>query len=198
MYLQIHNCYICQLKLSLSLHTNLIEVAATLKMRQNVMNKELKKFIATEFKSMARIQDAKTVVVTAPDGEQFQLMCSVGKYLDEDYRKYELHLIEWIFDKCFSDDKEQMTNSIWRESILNGVSFLGMSCGDRQGERSRIGTRIRQIREERGIEARDLAKLAGVDAANLSRIENGKYSVGLDILSKVATALGKKVDFVDL
>ena len=97
-----------------------------------------------------------------------------------------------------SDDKEQMLNSIWRESILNGVSFLGMSSGDRQGERLRIGTRIHQIREERGIEARDLAKLAGVDAANLSRIENGKYSVGLDILSKVAAALGKKIDFVDL
>lgn len=180
------------------MHTNSIEVAATLKIRQNIMNKELKKFMATEFKSMARIQDSKTVVVTAPDGEQFQLMCSVGKYLDEDYRKYELHLIEWIFDKCFSDDKEQMLNSIWRESILNGVSFLGMSSGDRQGERLRIGTRIHQIREERGIEARDLAKLAGVDAANLSRIENGKYSVGLDILSKVAAALGKKIDFVDL
>ena len=87
------------------MHTNSIEVAATLKMRQNIMKKELKKFMATEFKSMARIQDSKTVVVTAPDGEQFQLMCSIGKYLDEDYRKYELHLIEWIFDKCFSDDR---------------------------------------------------------------------------------------------
>lgn len=162
------------------------------------MNKVLKKFMTTDFRSIARIQDNKTVVVTAPDGEQFQLMCSVGKYLDEDYRKYELHLIEWIFDKCFSDDKEQMVNAIWRESMLNGVSFIGMSSGDRQSERVRIGTRIRQIREERGIEARDLAKLAGIDAANLSRIENGKYSVGLDILSKVAASLGKKIDFVDL
>lgn len=51
---------------------------------------------------------------------------------------------------------------------------------------------------DRGMEARDLARLAGVDAANLCRIENGKYSVGLDILSKIAAALGKKIDFVDL
>ncbi len=35
--------------------------------------------MTTEFKSVARIQDSKTVVVTAPDGEQFQLMCSVGE-----------------------------------------------------------------------------------------------------------------------
>lgn len=46
--------------------------------------------------------------------------------------------------------------------------------------------------------ARELAKLAGIDAANLSRIEKGKYSVGIDILSKIAAALGKKIDFVDL
>ena len=48
------------------------------------------------------------------------------------------------------------------------------------------------------MEARDFARLAGIDAANLSRIEKGKYSVGLDILSKIAAALGKKIDFVDL
>lgn len=78
------------------------------------------------------------------------------------------------------------------------MAFLGISSGDRQGERIRIGGRIRQIREERNVEARELAKLAGIDAANLSRIEKGKYSVGIDILSKIAAALGKKIDFVDL
>lgn len=154
--------------------------------------------MVTECKSKARIVDSKIVEVTAPDGESFQIICSIGKYLDEDHQKYELHLIEWIFDKSFSEDKEHMTNSIWREATLNGISFLGISSGTRHGERTRIGRRIRQIREERGIEARDLAKLAGIDAANLSRIENGKYSVGLDILSKVAAAFGKKLDFIDL
>ena len=73
-----------------------------------------------------------------------------------------------------------------------------MGFGDRQQERARIGARIRQIRIDRGIEARDLAKLAGIDAANLSRIENGKYSVGIDILSKIAASLGKKIDLVDI
>ena len=50
--------------------------------------------------------------------------------------------------------------------------------------------------EEKGIEAKDLAKLANIDAANLSRIEQGKYSVGLDILSKLAFVLGYHIDFV--
>ena len=162
------------------------------------MNKELKRFMNAELKSKARIVDSKMVEVTAPDGEVFQVLCQVGAYLSEETRKFELHLIEAIFDKNFSEDKEQMTNNIWRESFARGVAFLGISSGDRQGERVRIGGRIRQIREERNMEARDLAKLAGIDAANLSRIENGKYSVGIDILSKIAAVLGKKIDLVDL
>lgn len=162
------------------------------------MNKELKRFMNAEFKSKARIVDSKMVEVTAPDGEVFQVLCQVGAYLSEETRKFELHLIEAIFDKNFSEDKEQMTNNIWRESFARGVAFLGISSGDRQGERVRIGGHIRQIREERNMEARDLAKLAGIDAANLSRIENGKYSVGIDILSKIAAVLGKKIDLVDL
>ena len=163
-----------------------------------IMNKELKKFLSMEFKTQAEVLDSKVVKVTAPDGEEFQVLCQIGKYISEETRKYELHLVEAIFDKNYSPDKELMINNIWRDAMLNGISFLGISSGDRQGERTRIGNRIRQIREERGIEARDLAKLAGIDAANLSRIENGKYSVGIDILSKIAASLGKKLDLVDI
>lgn len=162
------------------------------------MNKELKKFMSMEFKTQAEVLDSKVVKVTAPDGEVFHVLCQIGKYISEETRKYELHLVEAIFDKNYSPDKELMINNIWRDAMLNGISFLGISSGDRQGERTRIGNRIRQIREERGIEARDLAKLAGIDAANLSRIENGKYSVGIDILSKIAASLGKKLDLVDI
>lgn len=162
------------------------------------MKKELKKFLSLEFKTKAEVIDSKVVKVTAPDGEVFQVLCQIGKYISEETRKYELHLIEAIFDKNYSPDKELMINNIWRDAIMNGISFMGMSSGDRQGERTRIGSRIRQIRVQRDIEARDLARLAGIDAANLSRIENGKYSVGIDILSKIAASLGKKIDLVDI
>ena len=92
-----------------------------------------------------------------------------------------------------------MVQNIWQDAIRFAIGgVIGISPGTRHQDRSRIGARIRKIREERGIEAQSLAKLAGIDAANLSRIENGKYSVGFDILSKIATALGKKIDFIDL
>lgn len=63
-------------------------------------------------------------------------------------------------------------------------------------ERKRIGAKIRAIRIEQNIEGRQLSLLTGIDAANLSRIEQGKTSVGLDNLSKIANALGYKIDLV--
>lgn len=64
-------------------------------------------------------------------------------------------------------------------------------------ERARIGARIRELRKEKNIEAKMLAQIANIDAANLSRIEQGRYSVGLDILSKITFALGAKIELVD-
>ena len=157
-------------------------------------------FLEIPTQSSAQIISRNEVEVVAPDGEVFTVLCQIGAYTSKETQDYELHWLEVLFDKNFSDDKEEMTNSIWRESMqfAIGGGILGISTGTRHKDRARIGGRIRQIREDRGMEARDLARLAGIDAANLSRIEKGKYSVGLDILSKIAAALGKKIDFVDL
>lgn len=161
------------------------------------MDINVKKFIVTECKSKATILNQRMVEVIAPDGETFNVISRLGLYDNNDTRNYGLGLIESIFDKNFSNDKEIMTQNIWRDFMLNGGAFfLGMSSGDRQSERVRIGKRIREIREEKEIEARDLAKSANIDAANLSRIEQGKYSVGIDILSKLAFVLGCHIDIV--
>ena len=65
-------------------------------------------------------------------------------------------------------------------------------------ERIRIGNRIKKIREKKHIDAKTLAHITGIDAANLCRIEQGKQSVGIDILSKIANSMGYKIDFVEL
>ncbi|MBQ3657115.1 MAG: helix-turn-helix transcriptional regulator [Bacteroidales bacterium] len=59
-----------------------------------------------------------------------------------------------------------------------------------------MGRRIRELREAKRMEARDLALLAGIDAANLSRIEQGKYSTGVDILSRIAVILDAHLDLI--
>lgn len=150
----------------------------------------------TETKSRAQILNVHQVNVKAPDGEEFTLVSGIGKYLNKETQMYFLHLIETIFDKNYADDKEAMTNNIWRDLMLNGVDFLGMNTGNRQGERQRIGEQIRQYREKKQLEAKDLALLANIDAANLCRIEQGKYSVGLDILSRIAFVIGTHIELV--
>ncbi len=64
-------------------------------------------------------------------------------------------------------------------------------------ERERIGLAITKLRKEKNMLQSDLAEKSGNTKANICRIEAGKYSVGLDVLVKVATALDKKIDFVD-
>lgn len=62
--------------------------------------------------------------------------------------------------------------------------------------RRRIGIRIAELRRERGLTQDVLAELTGIRRPHISRIEMGKYSVGLDTLEAIAKALGCRVDFV--
>ncbi len=160
------------------------------------MDKNLRKFMDTPTKSHAQILDRYFVEVQTPDGELFKIMSDIAKYDSDAYKAYVIHLIEFIFDRNFSDDKEQMVNRIFREFLLNAVPSMGMDEGNRQSERVRIGKRIKELREAKKMEARDLALLTGIDAANLSRIEQGKYSTGIDILSRIAIVLNAHLDLI--
>ena len=160
------------------------------------MDKNLKKFMDTPTKSRAQILDRYFVEVQTPDGEIFKIMSDLAKYDSDEYKAYVLHLIEFIFDRNFSDDKEKMVNRISREFLLNAVPSMGMDEGKRQSERARIGRRIKELRDAKKMEARDLALLTGIDAANLSRIEQGKYSTGIDILSRIAIVLNAHLDLI--
>lgn len=160
------------------------------------MDKNLKKFMVAETRSRAQILDDNYVEVQTQDGEIFRILSDIAKYDSDEYKAYVLHLIEFIFDRNFSDDKEKMVNRIHRDMILNAVHSLGMDSGNRQSERQRIGQRIRELREAKKMEARDLAILTGIDAANLSRIEQGKYSTGIDILSRICVVLDAHLDLI--
>lgn len=62
--------------------------------------------------------------------------------------------------------------------------------------RKYIGQRIAIIRAEQGMTQQDVSDVTGILRQHISRIEKGKYSVGLDTLHVIAKALGKKIDFV--
>lgn len=94
--------------------------------------------------------------------------------------------------------KDDLFNIFTRNFVLNSLEMPVGIGTSRDEERIRIGNRIKEIRDEKGLDAKTLSQLAGIDAANLCRIEQGKVSVGIDILSKIARAVGYKIDFIEL
>lgn len=80
--------------------------------------------------------------------------------------------------------------------VRHNLTMPLMVATFRNEDRKRLGARIKEIREEMNLEAKQLSMITGIDAANLSRIEQGKSSASIDTLSKIANALGYKIDFV--
>ena len=64
-------------------------------------------------------------------------------------------------------------------------------------DRERIGKRISEIRKSKGISQSKLCSLTGIGSGHIARIESGKYSTGIDVLSKIATALDCRLDIVE-
>ncbi len=109
-------------------------------------------------------------------------------------------IVATLFDQYYEGDASVIMGEINRQMLINHVgSIFSYHSFDKESvskERVRIGQRIKELRQELGFDARTLAFFADIDAANLCRIEAGKYSVGLDILSKIGYALGMEIDFV--
>lgn len=60
-------------------------------------------------------------------------------------------------------------------------------------DRERIGAAIASLRAKRGMTVRQLADITGIGFSNISKIEKGRFSTGIDTLSKIAYALGAKI-----
>jgi hypothetical protein len=162
---------------------------------------------ATEIMIQARFIDDVTIEVTAQDGEKF--IWNTPFSTPKQDQQYYTERLAYYFEKYFKDnigDKTRMGMQYWiwiQMTYYEGLPVDG-GKGDREDERIfiyqervRIGARIRELRKEKNIEAKMISQLANIDAANLSRIEQGRYSVGLDVLSKIALALGAKIELID-
>ncbi len=55
---------------------------------------------------------------------------------------------------------------------------------------TRFGVRLREVRLSRGMTQAELGRQAHVSVAYVGRLEQGKAAVGLDLLDRLATALG--------
>jgi len=53
-----------------------------------------------------------------------------------------------------------------------------------------FGSRVRRIREQRGLSQEQLAELAGIHRTYMSSVERGQRNIGLDNIAALAAALG--------
>lgn len=67
---------------------------------------------------------------------------------------------------------------------------------DSEQTRQRIGVRIKDLRDERGLSLRRLAFMVGMDHSYLSAIEKGQANATITSYAKIAIGLG--VDLKDL
>lgn len=58
---------------------------------------------------------------------------------------------------------------------------------------------IVEIRKSKGISQKDLAEKTGIPQANISKIENGRYTPSVPVLKRIADGLEKRltIEFVD-
>ena len=148
--------------------------------------------------------DTKRLLVETPQGDDFV----VGFHDSTNYQIEQQSVFKVsqalgaLFDKYYKGDKSVVWGEINRELMrmpYNSIFFYSSyDKTEKDDERIRIGKRIKEIRLEKELDAKTLATVAGIDAANLCRIEAGKYSVGFDVLTKIARVCGKQIDFVEL
>lgn len=67
---------------------------------------------------------------------------------------------------------------------------------NRDNERLRIGTELAERRKQMGKTQADLTDATGVQRNHISRIEQGRYSVGFDTLQVIADALDADIRIV--
>lgn len=79
----------------------------------------------------------------------------------------------------------------WWQDVMNWLTDA-----NKEYIRTSIGARIRDLRTQQHLSQQQLADLAGVTKANICNIERGAYSVGLDVLNKIATALHAEIQLI--
>lgn len=56
-----------------------------------------------------------------------------------------------------------------------------------------IGQQIVMLRKKHGLTIRELSELSGINSSNISKIENGKYNISIDIIERICKSLGANV-----
>ena len=94
-----------------------------------------------------------------------------------------------LIDELLSDSSDEE-----QQDFYEAVSF-SCECHNR-GIRSAMGKRIKTLRLRSDLTQQQLAEMAKLTKANVCNIEAGKYSVGLDVLYRIAEALNVTIKLI--
>ncbi len=83
-------------------------------------------------------------------------------------------------------------SSLAAQSSSNGGAPVTRTPGA-DDEREQLGQRVRQLRQAKGLSARDLAARSGLTAAYISRLENAKLSPTIATLGRLVAAMGETI-----
>lgn len=152
------------------------------------------------------IKDERTFHITSDEGDSFYVrnrLPQLGDFQEDKIDDYGKFLCKLFSDYCLKSEGD--TSFVVYKVYIDLHYFHNLggfmevwSDNMAQDERKRIGQQIKELRLKKNMEAKELAKRAGIDASNISKIEQGKYSVGFDILTKVAWELGARLELVPL
>lgn len=142
--------------------------------------------------------DPTRVRVETTEGDIYILgfTSTMNYQIDQQWDGFFTKCMIGLFDKYYKGDMNDVWSTIMAGMYRNRLDPFHWMMNDRDKERERIGNRIKELRKEQNMDAKTLAQKIGIDAGNLSRIEQGRFSVGLDILNRIASVLKMKIDFV--
>ena len=151
-------------------------------------------------KTKASYLDSKRVLVETPQGDKFIVgFHSEMNYLWEQEGNIPfLDFFTSLFDEYFIGDESVIMGEINRQLLLHRFEDIFFVQRDPIRNRVLMGDRIRELREQKNMDIATLAFKSSIQPNTLKRIEAGKFSVDLDVLSNIAQGLGMKIDFVEL
>lgn len=118
--------------------------------------------------------------------------------IEQRFNSFYSKCVASLFDKYYDGSERTIWGPILAGMFRSNISPFMWVMMDKDKERARIGNRIIELRKEQKMDAKELAQKVGIDPGNLSRIEKGHFSVGIDILNKIASVLNMKLDFVPI
>ncbi len=156
----------------------------------NGITKSTVEFLGNEIQAKVFVPKRGTFIVSFPSTSNFSGGAHFNKLLAAEFDinilagNYPLEIaFKKINASLYLSDYEMMTN-------------LSLAL-DKDEERKRIGNRIKELRKKQKITAKQLSKFSGIAPCNISRVESGLYSIGFDMLTKIASVLGCRVDLVE-